>query len=106
MEVVTRLGIADASTLLREGLMRVLGDKKDVSVVGQAANDVEAMALVEQRNHVDVLLLDLNIPKLEAIPILLALKAQNLATKVLILSHFTNDSKILNRSKVRAPGYV
>jgi DNA-binding NarL/FixJ family response regulator len=37
MEVVTRLGIADASTLLREGLMRVLGDKKDVSVVGQAS---------------------------------------------------------------------
>jgi len=102
MEVVTRLGIADASTLLREGLMRVLGDKKDVSVVGQAANDVETMELVEQRNNVDVLLLDLNIPKLEAIPILLALKEQNLATKVLILSHFTDESKILNSAKVGA----
>jgi len=106
MEVVTRLGIADASTLLREGLMRVLGDKKDVSVVGQAANDVETMELVEQRNNVDVLLLDLNIPKLEAIPILLALKEQNLATKVLILSNFTDESKILNSAKVGARGYI
>jgi len=106
MEVVTRLGMRKHLLCLREGLMRVWVIRKDVSVVGQAANDVEAMELVEQRNHVDVLLLDLNIPKLEAIPILLALKEQNLATKVLILSHFTDESKILNSAKVGPAGYI
>ena len=40
MEVVTRLAIADASTLLREGLKRLLGDANDLLVVGLAANDV------------------------------------------------------------------
>ena len=40
MEVVTRLATADASTLLREGLKRLLGDANDLLVVGLAANDV------------------------------------------------------------------
>ena len=106
MEVVTRLVIADASTLLREGLTRLLGDAKDLLVVGQAGNDVETMELVEQKNNTDVLLLDLNIPKLEAIPILLALKEQNLPIKVLILSHFPDESKILNSARVGARGYI
>jgi len=74
-------------------------------VVGEAANDVETMDLIEQ-NKPDVLLLDLNIPKLEAVPILLAIKEQNLPTKVLILSHFPDESKILNSARAGARGYI
>jgi len=106
MEVVTRLAIADASTLLREGLKRQLDDVNDLLVVGLAANDVETMELVEQKNKTDVLLLDLNIPKLEAVPILLAMKEQNIPTKVLILSHLPDESKILNSARVGARGYI
>ena len=59
MEAVTRLTIADASTLLREGLRRLLSDAKDLFIVGLAANDVETMELVEEKDKTDVLLLDL-----------------------------------------------
>jgi DNA-binding NarL/FixJ family response regulator len=51
-------------------------------------------------------LLDLNIPKLEAVPILLAMKEQNIPTKVLILSHLPDESKILNSARVGARGYI
>jgi len=106
MEAVTRLTIADASTLLREGLKRLLGDAKDLLIVGLAANDVETMELVEEKDKTDVLLLDLNIPKLEAVPILLAMKEQNLPTKVLVMSHFPDESKILATARGGARGYI
>jgi len=106
MESTTKLAIADANTLLRQGLKRLLhDDAKDFLVVGDAANDVETMNLVEQTKP-DILLLDLNIPRLEAVPILLAMKEQNLSTKVLILSLAPDESQLLNSAKAGARGYI
>jgi len=105
MDSTIRLAIADANTLLREGLKRLLDDVKDFLVIGEAANDVGTMDLVEKLRP-DVLLLDLNIPKLEAVPILLAIKEQNLPTKVLILSFLSDESQILNSARAGARGYI
>ena len=105
MAVEKKLVIADANTLLREGLKRILGDEKDLLVVGEATNDVETMDLVDQAKP-DVLLLDLIIPKLEAVPVLLAIKEQNLHTKVVILSLFADESKLLNSARAGARGYI
>jgi DNA-binding NarL/FixJ family response regulator len=52
------------------------------------------------------LLLDLNIPKLEALPVLLALREQELKTKIIILSLEPNESKLLNAAKAGARGYI
>jgi two-component system, NarL family, response regulator DegU len=104
-DAVTRLVIADANTLLREGLKRLLPEAKGFIIVGEAANDVETMEIVEQAKP-DVLLLDLNIPKLEAVPILLAIKEQNLSTEVLVLVHSPDESKILNCARAGARGYI
>ncbi len=105
MEVTTKLAIADAGTLFRDGLKRLLYDIKEFLVVGDAANDVETVDLVEQAKP-DVLLLDLNIPKLEAVPILLTIKEHNLPTKVLILSLLLDESQILNSARAGARGYI
>jgi len=105
MEFTTKLAIADPNTLLREGLQRLLHDTKDFIVVGEAMNDTETMDLVEQAKP-DVLLLDLNIPKLEALPILLVIKEQKSPTTVLILSHLRDESKILNSARAGARGFI
>ena len=105
MESTTKLAIADANTLLRDGLKRLLHDLKDFLVVGDAANDVETVDLVEQAKP-DVLLLDLNIPKLEAVPILLTIKEHNLPTKVLILTLLLEESQLLNSARAGARGYI
>lgn len=105
MESITKLAIADPSALLREGVKRLPHDSEDIVIVGEAANDVETMDLVEKAKP-QVLLLDRNIPKLEAIPILLAIKEQNLPTKVLILSLLPEESQILNCARAGARGYI
>ena len=105
MESTIKLAIADPNTLSREGLKRLLYDSKDILVVGEAVNDVETMDLVEQAKP-DILLLDLNIPKLEAVPILLAIKEQNSPVKVVVLSLLPDESQILNSARAGARGYV
>lgn len=105
MESTIKLAIADPNTLLREGLKRLLYDSQDFLVVGEAVNDVETLNLVEQAKP-DVLLLDRVIPKMEAVPILLAIKEQLLPTKALILSLIPDESQILNCARAGARGYL
>jgi DNA-binding NarL/FixJ family response regulator len=104
-DTVTRLVIADANTFLREGLRRLLQDVEHLLFVGEATHDVETMELVAEEKP-DVLLLDLHIPKLEAVPILLAIKEQNLPTNVLIMSFDQDEAKLLNSAKAGARGYI
>lgn len=104
MEGVTKIAIGDADTLLREGLKRILPEVKEWVIAGEAANDVETMQLVEELKP-DVLLLDLNIPRLQAVPLLLAMKEQNLPTKVLIMCLVADEAKLLNCARAGARGY-
>ncbi len=99
------IAIADPNTLLREGLKRLLHDTEEFVLVAEATNDAETLVLLEQLKP-DVLLLDREIPKLEAIPIQLAIKTQNLPSKVLILSLFSDESQILNSARAGARGYI
>lgn len=105
METETKLVIADPDTLLREGLKRILPERNGLIIVGEAANDVETMQVVEELKP-DMLLLDLNIPKLQAVPLLLAIKEQSLPTKVLVLSLLADESKLLNCARAGARGYM
>jgi DNA-binding NarL/FixJ family response regulator len=105
MELKISIAIADANTLLREGLKRLLNEEQDFLVVAEASNDVEALGLVEQVKP-DVLLLDRDIPRLEAVPILLAIREKKLATKVLILSLLPDETGFLNSARAGARGYI
>ncbi len=104
MELI-KVAIADPDTLLREGLKRIFAAERDLLVVGEAANEVEVAEVVEQTKP-DVLLLDLKIPKREAVPILLELNRNNEPTKPLILSLLPDKEAILDTAKAGACGYA
>jgi DNA-binding NarL/FixJ family response regulator len=100
-----KVAIADTNVLLREGLKRILALESDLLVVGEAADEVEIVNVVD-RTRPDVLLLDLRIPKRGAVPVLLELKQKHVPTKVLIFSFFPDQESILNTAKAGARGYV
>ncbi len=97
--------IADDHALFREGLRRILSLEKEVLVVGEASRGDEVAKIVE-RTKPDVLLLDLKMPKGDVIQTLLEVTEKNPATKVLILTAFSEDENILNAAKGGAKGYV
>src|SRR3989304_3149925 len=97
--------IADDHPLFREGLKRILALEKDILGVGEASRGDEVTKVVD-RARPDVLLLDLKMPKGDVIQTLLELNEKNPATKVVVLTAYSEDENILNAAKGGARGYV
>lgn len=103
--VPTKVVIADDHTLFREGIKRMLSLEKDILVVGEAARGDEVAKLVE-RTRPDILLLDLKMPRGDIVQTLLEVRDINPATRVVVLTAFSEDENILNAAKGGARGYV
>jgi DNA-binding NarL/FixJ family response regulator len=103
--VPIKVVLADDHTLFREGIRRILSLEKDILVVGEALRGDEVTRVVE-RTRPDVLLLDLKMPKGDVVQTLLEIKEKNPATKVLIVTAYSEDENILNAAKGGARGYV
>ena len=101
----TKVVIADDHTLFREGIKRMLSLEKDILVVGEAERADEVAQLVGHTKP-DVLLLDLKMPKGDIVQTLLEVKDVHPATKVLVLTAFSEDEHIFNAAKGGARGYV
>lgn len=97
--------IADDHTLFREGLRKLLSLEKDILVAGEAANGEEAAKLAE-RIKPDVLLMDLKMPKSDLVQSLLEMSTSAPATKVLVLTAFSDEENVLNAAKSGARGYA
>ena len=97
--------IADDHALFRDGLRKILSLEKDILVVGEAANGDEVSKVVE-RTKPDVLLLDLKMPKGDLVQNLLDVSARSPATRVLILTAFSDEENVMNAAKGGARGYV
>jgi DNA-binding NarL/FixJ family response regulator len=105
MEPIIKIAIADDHNLFREGLRRILSLERDFLVVGEASNADEAVTLVE-RTRPDILLLDLKMPKGDAVQSLLTIAKTSPATKVMILTAFGEEEDLLATAKASARGYV
>jgi RNA polymerase sigma factor (sigma-70 family) len=97
--------IADDHALFRDGLRKLLAVEKDIRVVGEAANGDEVGKIVE-RMRPDIMLLDLKMPKGDVVQNLLEIAARCPATRVMILTAFSDEESVLNAAKGGAKGYV
>lgn len=82
-----RVLIADDSKIVRERLVSLLSSIKDLQVVGQAENTIEAKILIKELNP-DVVLLDLRMPGGIGIDILSNIKEYNPKIKIIILTNY------------------
>ena len=97
--------IADDHALFRDGLRRILSLEKDILVVGEASNGDDVIKVVE-RTKPDILLLDVKMPKGDVIQNLLEIGAKFPATRVIILTAFSEEESVLNAAKGGAKGFV
>jgi two-component system NarL family response regulator len=97
--------VADDHTLMREGVAAVIARQPDMSVVAEAADGPETIAVVEKVRP-DVLLLDLRMPKLDGVAVTeqLHLKFPDLA--IVILSTYDTDDDILRVLRAGAKAYL
>ena len=97
-----RLVLVDDQPTVRQGLRMWLSLEPDITVVGEASNGREAMALV-QRLAPDVVLMDVAMPEMDGIEVTAAMHVSTPQSAVVMLSIHDDVS---TRARVRASGAV
>jgi DNA-binding NarL/FixJ family response regulator len=100
-----RVGIVDDQELMRSALQMMVRSQPDFELVGQAADGHEALALVRSR-HVDVLLMDLRMPRLDGIEATAAITAEQPACRVIALTTFDLDEYAFPALRAGASGFL
>jgi len=100
-----RVLLADDHAVVRDGLAQLLGSESDIEVVGQARDGSEAVALAS-RDDPDVVLMDLEMPRMDGIAATRAIAERGLDTRVVVLTSFSDRERILAALDVGAVGYL
>lgn len=86
-----RIAIADGRPIVRDGLRRLLDSEAGLAVVGDAADGQEAVAIVSQMKP-DILLLDVDVPRLSSADVLRALAAIESSVRTILLTRTTSHT--------------
>ena len=97
--------IADDHAIVRKGLIALFEAKPGVAVIGEAATGSEAVEKARTLKP-DVVLLDLVMPQKDGIAAIREIKADNPEARILVLTSFADDEKVLAAIKGGALGYL
>lgn len=100
-----RVLLADDHAVVRKGTMALLATESEIQVVGEAQNGQEA---VQQfvRLRPDLVLMDLEMPIMDGIEAIIKITVEDPAARILVLTSFATDDKVLPAIKAGAQGYL
>jgi len=100
-----RILVIDDHPVVREGLAGMLAGQPDFEVVGMAA-DGETAVTMHRALSPDVALMDLRMPGLDGVGAITAIKAEQPAAHILVLTTYDSDADILRAIEAGATGYL
>lgn len=101
----TTVLLVDDHLMIRQGCRRILEQRKDVTVVGEASSGEEGLQkIAELKPH--VVLMDLNLPGIGGIDVTRRLKIERPMTKVIVLSVHTNEAYVYRALEAGAAAYI
>jgi DNA-binding NarL/FixJ family response regulator len=103
--VTTRVLIADDQAMVRAGFAALLDAQEDLSVVGQARDGLEAIALVAELQP-DVVLMDVRMPELDGLAAARQILDAGNACRVVMLTTFDLDDYVLEAIRAGASGFL
>ncbi len=104
MDVIKVL-IADDQRLMREGLATLLALTSDIDIVAQAGDGAEAIELA-QAHQPDVVLMDIQMPRVNGVEATKTIRSILPQTQVIILTTFDDDEYLLSGLRAGACGYL
>jgi DNA-binding NarL/FixJ family response regulator len=102
---LTRVLVVDDQTVVRDGLVLLLGLLPGLEVVGSAGDGEEAVRLVAE-NHPDVVLMDLRMPRVDGVEATRRIKAQYPSVQIVVLTTFSDDESVFAALQAGARGYL
>jgi two-component system, NarL family, response regulator DesR len=100
-----RVIIAEDQALVRGALSALLELEGDIEVIFQAQNGLEALEQTRELQP-DVLLTDIEMPKMTGLELALEIKKQNFKTKVVIVTTFARAGYLRRALEAGATGYL
>jgi DNA-binding NarL/FixJ family response regulator len=100
-----RVLVVDDHPLLREGIAAVLGMQSDMRVQAEAADGGEAVDLYEQHLP-DVVLMDLQLPGMDGIAAIQAIRSRHPAARIVVLTTYQGDVQAVRAFRAGAHGYL
>ncbi|MDA2384482.1 response regulator transcription factor [Bacillus cereus] len=97
--------IVDDHFVVREGLKLIIETSDSFQIIGEAANGEEALSFIEKKKP-DVILMDLNMPKMSGLETIEALNKKQNHTPIIILTTYNEDELMLRGIELGAKGYL
>jgi two-component system, NarL family, response regulator NreC len=101
----TTVLLVDDHLLIRQGCRRILEQRPDVTVVGEASTGEEALEKVETLRPA-VVFLDVNLPGISGIEVTRRLRLQHPLLKVIVLSVHTDEAYVSRALTTGASAYI
>lgn len=98
--------LADDHQMVLDGLVSMLDSEKKIEIVGLAKNGVEVLDKIEVLTEVDIVLMDLNMPKLDGIETTKKIKDVHPEIAVLIVSMYNRQEFVKNLLDSGIDGYI
>jgi two-component system NarL family response regulator len=101
-----RVLIADDHPVIREGLAAILGSEKDVQLIAEAVDGVQACELYD-RHLPDVLLLDLRMPKKDGVQVVTELMStRRPRPKIIVMTTYETEEDVRRSLRAGAKDYL
>lgn len=100
-----RILMVDDHPLLREGIAAVIERQEDMVLVGEATNGKEAIEAY-RTHRPDVTLMDLQMPEMNGIDAITAIRGEFSNARIVVLTTFQGDVQALRAFKAGACGYL
>jgi two-component system, NarL family, response regulator len=97
--------VVDDHALLRTGVANIINQERDLTVVAEAANGVEAVEAFEQYRP-DITLLDLRMPEMEGVEVVRQIRSRDPHARVIVLTTYDTDDDIARALKAGAKAYI
>jgi DNA-binding NarL/FixJ family response regulator len=100
-----RILLADDHPLLRDGVAGLVADQPDMELVGEASSGREALDQF-RKHRPDITLLDLQMPEMNGVDAILAIRSEFPKARIVVLTTYTGDAQILRALKAGAQAYL
>lgn len=97
--------ITDDHSLIREGLKQLLELEGDFQVIAEACDGIECMEKLKEQIP-DVLLLDINMPRMNGLEVLQKIKDEKIDVKILVLTVHNEVEYLLKAVDIGINGYL
>jgi DNA-binding NarL/FixJ family response regulator len=104
---VTKISVlvVDDHPMFREGVVSVLETEDDMEPVGEAQDGAQAVEMFK-RLRPDVVLMDLQMPGLDGVRAITAIRAEAPDARIVVLTTYSGDVQALRALKAGASGYL